>query len=157
MVMRDDVTGFRPGVPGRVRRAIGPWGLGAVAVVVAVACNAPAPVVGLTDGDCPEGAVVVGTAAAGGGQRCELPGGIRHGKSRAWHDNGRLRYETEWWQGKKHGRFTLWHANGRQRAEGHDRHGVPEGTWTSWAESGAVEQERTFHAPRMPEAASRVQ
>jgi hypothetical protein len=112
------------------------------------ACNASPPITALTDHDCPEGASVVGAAPpAGFLQRCELPGGVRHGKSRAWYDNGRLRYETEWWQGVKHGTFTLWYANGQKRAEGQDRHGAADGKWTSWNEDGTLAQEQVFHAP----------
>ena len=122
-------------------------GVGLLAIALTIACSSPPPIVPLTDRDCPEGATVAGQAPpAGDQQRCELPGGVRHGRSRAWYDNGRLRYETEWWQGRKHGAFTLWHENGRKRAEGRDRHGVPEGTWTTWAEDGTVVQERAFGA-----------
>lgn len=120
-------------------------GVGLLAMALAVACSSPPSIVPLTDRDCPDGASVVGMAPPGGdGQRCELPGGVRHGKSRAWFKNGRLRYETEWWQGKKHGTFTLWYENGGKRADGRDRHGVPEGTWTTWAEDGTVLQVRVF-------------
>jgi hypothetical protein len=112
------------------------------------ACNASPPITALTDHDCPEGASVAGAAPpAGFLQRCELLGGVRHGKSRAWYDNGRLRYETEWWQGVKHGTFTFWYASGQKRAEGQDRHGVADGKWTSWNEDGTVAQEQVFHAP----------
>jgi hypothetical protein len=128
-----------------------------LAVALTWACNASPPIVALTDRDCPEGATVVGAAPpAGLLQRCELPGGVRHGKSRAWYDNGRLRYETEWWQGVKHGKFTLWYANGQKRAEGEDRHGVAHGKWTSWAENGAVEQEQVFEAPEPGVAAEKI-
>ncbi|HEU4371317.1 MAG TPA: hypothetical protein VFV05_24105 [Methylomirabilota bacterium] len=84
----------------------------------------------------------------------ELPGGVWHGKTRAWYTNGRLRYETEWWQGVKHGKFTLWYANGQKRAEGEDRHAVVHGKWTSWAEDGTVTQERIFQAGETGVAAS---
>ena len=126
-------------------------GLLAIALVV-VACSSPSPIVPLTERDCPEGAVVAGNAPpAGDQQRCELPGGIRHGKSRAWYPNGRLRYETEWRQGKRHGDFTFWHENGRKKSEGRDVDGIPEGKWISWAEDGTVLQERVFAAvPRRP-------
>jgi hypothetical protein len=120
-----------------------PW----LAVVLAWSCTGSSPVAALADRDCPEGARVVGAAPpAGLLQRCELPGGVRHGPSRAWYDNGRLRYETEWWEGRKHGRFTLWYASGRKRAEGRDRHGIPDGTWRYWAEDGSVMQARQFPA-----------
>jgi hypothetical protein len=116
-----------------------------MAIGLAVACNTSPPIVPLTERDCPEGATVVGAAPpAGLLQRCELPGGIRHGKSRAWYENGRLRYETEWWQGLKHGTFTLWYPNGQKRAQGEDRYGAAHGTWTSWAENGATEQAQAF-------------
>jgi len=121
-------------------------------VLTLAACNTSPPIVALTDRDCPEGATVVGAAPpAGFLQRCELSGGVRHGKSRAWYDNGRLRYETEWWHGAKHGKFTFWYTNGQKRSEGQDRHGIPDGKWTSWNEDGTVAQERVFHAPeRVP-------
>lgn len=120
--------------------------LAVLALALTWSCASP-PVVPLTDRDCPDGAHVGGAAPpADTLQRCELPGGIRHGKSRAWFDDGRLRYETEWWQGVKHGRFTLWHANGQKRAEGQDRYGVAVGTWTSWAEDGTLLQEQVFPA-----------
>jgi hypothetical protein len=126
------------------KRGSGVAGLLAMALV---SCNTPPPIVPLTDRDCREGAAVVGSAPPGGDlQRCELPGGVRHGKSRAWFENGRLRYETEWWQGKKHGTFTLWYASGQKRAAGQDRHGVPDGTWLYWAEDGQIVQERVFRA-----------
>ena len=112
------------------------------------ACNTSPPITALTERDCPDGATVVGAAPpAGFLQRCELPGGIWHGKTRAWYENGRLRYETEWWQGVKHGKFTLWYANGKKRAEGEDRHTVAHGKWTSWAEDGTVLDEKVFEAP----------
>lgn len=117
-------------------------------LALAGACASPPAVTPLTDRDCPDGARVVGAAPpAGRLQRCELPGGVRHGPSRAWYDDGRLRYETSWWQGVKHGRFTFWYPDGRKRAEGQDRHGVPDGTWTSWAEDGTVAQQQVFPAP----------
>jgi hypothetical protein len=120
-------------------------GLLVAMTIVLPACNAAPRVVPLTEKDCPDGAKLMGAAPPDGElQRCELPGGVRHGKSRAWFDNGRLRYETEWWQGAKHGRFTLWYPSGKKRAEGEDRHGVPVGTWTTWAENGLVAQERVF-------------
>jgi hypothetical protein len=123
-------------------------GVGLLAMALALSCSSPPPIVPLTNRDCPEGASVVGAAPPGSDlQRCELPGGVRHGKSRAWFENGRLRYETEWWQGKKHGKFTLWYANGKKRAEGRDRHGIPDGKWITWAEDGTVIQERVFGVP----------
>lgn len=96
---------------------------------------------------------MVGAAPpAGSAQRCELAGGVRHGPSRAWYDNGRLRYQTEWRQGVKHGPFTFWYASGGKKAEGHDRAGLPDGTWTSWNEDGSVAQQQTFDASRPPAA-----
>ena len=128
-------------------------GVGLLAIMLTVACNSSPRVVPLTERDCPEGASLIGAAPPSGElQRCELPGGVRHGKSRAWFDNGRLRYETEWWQGKKHGKFTLWYVNGQKRAEGEDRHGVPVGTWLSWAEDGTKTQEREFGAAQTGES-----
>jgi hypothetical protein len=122
-------------------------GVGLLAMLLMVACNSAPRVVPLTERDCPTGATLIGAAPPYGDlQRCELPGGVRHGKSRAWFDDGRPRYETEWWEGRKHGKFTLWHANGRKRAEGEDHHGVPVGRWITWAEDGTVTQERTFDA-----------
>jgi hypothetical protein len=128
-----------------------------VLLMVVASCNAAPPITALTDRDCPDGARVSGAAPpAGFLQRCELSGGVRHGKSRAWYDDGRLRYETEWWQGVKHGTFTFWYPSGRRRSAGQDRHGVPHGTWTSWAEDGTVTQERLFEASAGPvEAATR--
>ena len=117
-------------------------------LALACSCTSSPPITALTDGDCPEGAKVVGAASpAGTLQRCELSGGVRHGPSRAWYDDGRLRYETEWWQGMKHGKFTLWYPNGQKRAEGQDRHGIPDGAWTSWAEDGTLAQAQVFQAP----------
>jgi hypothetical protein len=121
-------------------------GVGLLAIMLlTAACNSSPRIVPLTERDCPEGATLVGAAPPQGDlQRCELPGGVRHGKSRAWFDNGRLRYETEWWKGAKHGKFTLWYPNGRKRAEGEDRHGVPVGSWTTWTDDGRVAQARAF-------------
>ncbi len=124
-------------------------GSGWLLVMVLVwSCSTPPPITALTDSDCPEGAKVMGAAPPTGYlQRCELPGRIRHGRSRAWYKDGRLRYETEWWQGVKHGKFSFWYVNGQKRAEGQDRHGIPDGRWTSWNDDGTVAQEQVFHAP----------
>jgi len=118
-----------------------------LALALTWGCNTAPPITALTDRDCPDGARVSGAAPpAGTLQRCELAAGVRHGPSRAWYDNGRLRYETEWRHGVKHGTFTFWYDTGRKRAEGRDQHGIPDGTWTYWAEDGTVTQERVFNA-----------
>ena len=127
-----------------------------LALALAWACNASPPITALTDRDCPDGARVSGAAPpAGFLQRCELSAGVRHGPSRAWYDNGRPRYETEWRHGVKHGKFTFWYDTGRKRAEGQDQYGIPDRKWTSWAEDGTVAQERVFHAPARDVAAKK--
>jgi hypothetical protein len=127
-----------------------------LALVLAGACNASPPITALTDRHCPDGARVSGAAPpAGTLQRCELSGGVRHGPSRAWYDNDRLRYETEWRHGVKHGKFTFWYDTGRKRAEGQDQYGIPDGKWTSWAEDGTVAQEQVFSAAARDVAAKR--
>ena len=132
--------------PGALKR-----GVGLLVIGLAVSCNSAPGVVPLSQRDCPEGAVLVGSAPPDGDlQRCELPGGVRHGKARAWYESGRPRAETEWWQGRKHGKFTLWYANGQKRAEGEDRNGFPVGKWTTWAEDGRVLEERVVGAARQP-------
>ena len=139
----------------RARSAVGVRdGRWLLVLALAGACTSSPPITALSGRDCPEGATLVGAAPPTGTlQRCEISGGVRHGPSRAWYDNGRLRYETEWWQGVKHGKFTFWYPNGQKRAEGQDRHGVPDGTWTSWAEDGAVEQAQVFQASEQGVAA----
>ena len=99
---------------------------------------------------CPEGARLTGSAPPEGEQQRCMKGGDRHGPSRSWYKNGRVRAETEWWEGTKHGSFTLWYENGQKRAEGEDWHGQAMGTWTYWDEEGNVLQQRSFEPP--PEA-----
>lgn len=122
-----------------------------LSLIALLACDHFTRIVPLTDADCPEGARVVGAAPPEGfQQRCERPGSIRHGKSRAWYHNGRLRAETEWWEGKRHATFTLWYENGQKRATGQDRRGIPSGKWTYWDENGNVLQERVFGGTEAP-------
>ena len=94
---------------------------------------------------CPEGARVVGAAPPEGYvQRCERPGGVRHGLSRFWHDNGQLSAQTEWSNGRKQGKFVLWYSNGQKRAEGAHRDMQPVGSWRFWDNRGNLIQEREF-------------
>jgi hypothetical protein len=97
---------------------------------------------------CPAGAELVGDAPPRAArQRCQRGKHLRHGASRDWHENGRDRVYTEWWEGVKHGKFKLWYDSGQVRAEGSHVHGAPAGEWVYYAEDGTVLQRRTFDTP----------
>jgi len=102
---------------------------------------------------CPPGAAVqrVGFSEARGAgyaQRCVLSGGeIRHGPSREFDAEGRLRGVTHWWQGLLHGETIFWHANGQPANRAAHYRRQPVGVWTGWDARGEVTDQRDFGAP----------
>lgn len=64
----------------------------------------------------------------------------RHGPSRTWYEDGTLRTEEHWHEGKRDGRFVEYHRNGRKAREGTYRLDDKVGTWTIWFEDGALEE-----------------
>lgn len=115
-------------------------GLIVTTVLLLAACTEKAALL-----TCPDGARIVGAAPPQGyNQRCERPGGIRHGLSRFWHANGQLSAETEWSNGRKHGTFRLWYPNGRKRAEGAHYDMQPVGSWSFWDGQGNLFQKEEF-------------
>jgi len=64
----------------------------------------------------------------------------RHGPSRTWYDDGGLRIEERWLEGKRDGPFVEYHRNGRRAREGTYRLDARVGTWTVWSEAGLPEE-----------------
>ncbi len=64
----------------------------------------------------------------------------RHGPSRTWYDDGGLRTEERWVEGKRDGPFVEYHRNGRKAREGTYRLDDKAGTWTIWYEHGGLEE-----------------
>ncbi len=60
---------------------------------------------------------------------------------RAHHDNGKVKSETPYANGKKHGLETWWWDNGKKRSEEMRRDGKRHGVWTYWYENGKKQWE----------------
>ena len=70
---------------------------------------------------------------------------VLHGTQRLWFENGQLRREAEYNDGKNHGRMTEWYESGIKREEGMYQNGRSEGLWQGWWEvTGAKSWEETY-------------
>jgi hypothetical protein len=64
----------------------------------------------------------------------------RHGPARTWYDDGGLRTEEHFTEGKRDGRFVEYHRNGKRAREGTYALDEKVGTWTIWFEDGSLEE-----------------
>jgi antitoxin component YwqK of YwqJK toxin-antitoxin module len=64
----------------------------------------------------------------------------RHGPARTWYDDGGLRTESRWSEGRRDGPFVEYHRNGRKAREGTYLQDDRVGTWTIWYEDGGLEE-----------------
>jgi len=69
---------------------------------------------------------------------------VLHGTQRLWFENGQLRREAEYDDGKKHGRVTEWYESGTKYKEGTYQNGRPV-LWQGWCEvTGGKQWEETY-------------
>ena len=66
------------------------------------------------------------------------------GKYIVWYDNGTLRQEGEFKNGKEEGKWLWWHENGNKWCEGEYKDGKKEGKWIILRESGNKKQEGEY-------------
>ena len=64
-------------------------------------------------------------------------------KKEYW-DNGKLKWEEHYKDGKKDGVATFWYKNGQVETESHYKDGKEDGLWTEWSEIGDRIDERHF-------------
>lgn len=67
---------------------------------------------------------------------CEV-GGVEHGPSTTFHDNGKPAEQGEFEAGQRVGIWTTWHPNGAMASNGPYARGLPDGVWWYWAANGA--------------------
>jgi len=70
--------------------------------------------------------------------------GKKEGKLTWWYDNGQIESEQNWKDGKKEGKLTWWDDNGQIKNEQNWKDNIPEGNWTSWFENGLQSGEGSF-------------
>ncbi|HOW45190.1 MAG TPA: linear amide C-N hydrolase [Candidatus Aminicenantes bacterium] len=68
----------------------------------------------------------------------EFRNGRLEGKSIAWSEDGQRKMEAEFTQGRLNGNLTRWHENGKKMEEARFRNGVPHGDKILWFENGAI-------------------
>lgn len=71
---------------------------------------------------------------------------VLHGTQRLWFENGQLRRETEYVDGRRQGRMTEWYESGIKREEGIYRSGLQVGLWQGWWEVTGDKQWEATHA-----------
>jgi antitoxin component YwqK of YwqJK toxin-antitoxin module len=105
--------------------------------------------------DCPPGTILKGGAppdlfeAWCEGRPDAYGKARRHGPSRSWYDDGGLRTEEQWREGKRDGPFVEYHRNGKRAREGAYALDRKTGTWSLWFEDGRLE-ERGGWADNLP-------
>jgi hypothetical protein len=66
------------------------------------------------------------------------------GWAKRMHDNGQIRWLSQWRDGKKDGLWTWWHGNGKKSMEENYRNGKRDGLETEWFENGQKELEANY-------------
>jgi len=70
--------------------------------------------------------------------------GKKDGKSTRWYENGQMRYEHNFKDGKKDGKFIWWHENGQIKLEENYKDGKLDGKETYWYENGQRQSESNY-------------
>jgi len=71
---------------------------------------------------------------------------VLHGTQRLWFENGQLRREKEYVDGRRHGQMTEWHSDGTKAEEGTYQNGLREGLWQGWHEVTGAKYWEATHA-----------
>ena len=66
------------------------------------------------------------------------------GKIKGWFENGQLRYEGTWKDGKNDGFYKRWHKNGQRWYEGTYKDGGAHGSWKGWHDNGQLSDEWNY-------------
>jgi histidinol-phosphate/aromatic aminotransferase/cobyric acid decarboxylase-like protein len=66
------------------------------------------------------------------------------GISTGWHKNGKLKQTITYKNGKKNGLWTKWYENGQKKIEERMKDGKNDGLWTMWTENGKESSERIY-------------
>lgn len=70
--------------------------------------------------------------------------GKRDGLYRSWHENGQLRWEVNSKDGKGDGIYRSWRENGQLYFEGNYKDGKKDGLYREWYENGQLKGERNY-------------
>ncbi|MDU8886992.1 toxin-antitoxin system YwqK family antitoxin [Yeosuana sp. MJ-SS3] len=70
--------------------------------------------------------------------------GKMEGLKKSWYENGQLWIEKTYKEGKEDGVLKLWHDNGHLQDEGTYRDGKEEGVWKNYDEEGKLIKETTY-------------
>lgn len=69
---------------------------------------------------------------------------IRQGTYREWYENGRLKAEGTYVEGRRDGQWTFFHATGSKRSRGQFDDGRRVGTWSFWTKGGKLHARVTY-------------
>lgn len=68
----------------------------------------------------------------------------RHGPATSWYDDGAVKVEERWAEGKRTGRYVEYHRNGKVAREGSYLEDDRVGPWTLRYEDGSLEERSSF-------------
>lgn len=74
----------------------------------------------------------------------EIHEGKAHGRSRGWHENGKLAVDETFVRGVSHGMRTRWHPNGQRRSVAQIEGGKVVGQFVEWHDNGRKAVEMTL-------------
>tara|TARA_R100001594_G_scaffold25041_1_gene49053 strand:- start:37 stop:450 length:414 start_codon:yes stop_codon:yes gene_type:complete len=66
------------------------------------------------------------------------------GVSKSWHENGQLKQEITWKDGKLDGLYSWFYPSGQKRKEGTFKNGKENGLRTFWYENGQIKSEKIY-------------
>jgi antitoxin component YwqK of YwqJK toxin-antitoxin module len=75
--------------------------------------------------------------------------GKRHGMYKWWYENGQIRIETTYVDGKRHGSYKWWYENGQIKIEITYVDGKRHGSYKWWYENGQIKNEATYVDKKM--------
>ena len=61
-----------------------------------------------------------------------------------WFENGQIKLEKKYKDGKIDGKWTWWYENGQIKLEANYKDGTLDGKWTWWFENGQIEKEGNY-------------
>ena len=69
---------------------------------------------------------------------------VKNGGTAQWYENGQLKHQGQFKEGKAVGRFIWWHANGNKHIQGTYTDGKKDRKWTWWHKNGIKKTEGSY-------------
>ena len=69
---------------------------------------------------------------------------LKEGKEQSYYEDGKIKTETNWKDGKPDGLWKEWHENGQLKKEVNYKEGSRHGIYKEWYEGGQIQKEKKY-------------